>query len=455
MNLIILGAGESGVGAATLGKIKGWQVFVSDYGQIKPNYKAELEAQGIEYEEGKHTLERIENADLVIKSPGIPDKVPVIKRLKALGKEIIDEIEFGFRYCENAKIVAITGSNGKTTTTGLIHHILETAGFNTSLGGNIGFSFAKQVANDLQSLQDLENLLENLNQATKIYVLEISSFQLDYCKTFRPDISILINITPDHLDRYDYKMERYIASKFRISINQTAKDTFFYNKNDESIRHFLVQQQEHLKAQQQEIEVNYTSEGDLKVGEKTYDTEKISIKGIHNHFNATCAITTAQMLGADDKKIRTALATFKNHPHRMEEVTEINGVTFINDSKATNIDAAFQALRSMTQPIIWIAGGQDKGNDYNILAPLIKEKVKAMVCLCEDSSKLIAAFKDIIPIIQETKDVNEVVKMTYALAKAGDVVLLSPACASFDLFQAYNFRGDLFRQAVLDLKEEI
>jgi UDP-N-acetylmuramoylalanine--D-glutamate ligase len=383
---------------------------------------------------------------LIIKSPGIPDKVPVIKHLKALGKEIIDEIEFGFRYCKNAKIIAITGSNGKTTTTGLTHHILETAGFNVGLGGNIGFSFAKQVAADLQDQV-------NLNQKTKIYVLEVSSFQLDYCKTFKPEISILINITPDHLDRYEYKMERYIASKFRITINQTAKDTFIHNKNDESIRQFLAQQQFFLKAEPHEIEVNYNSGGDLKVGEKSYNPERISIKGSHNHFNATCAITVAQMLDANDEKIRIALNTFKNHPHRMEVVTEINGVTFINDSKATNIDSALQALKAMKQPIVWIAGGQDKGNDYSILAPVVKEKVKAMVCLCEDSSKLIAAFKDIVPIIQETKDVNEVVKMTYALAEQGDVVLLSPACASFDLFQAYNFRGDLFRQAVLDFRE--
>lgn len=453
MNLIILGGGESGVGAAILGKVAGWKVFVSDYGQIKPKYKEELEQHGIEYEEGKHTMERIENADLVIKSPGIPDKVPVIKRLKALGKEIIDEIEFGFRYCKNAKIIAITGSNGKTTTAGLTHHILETGGFNVGLGGNIGFSFAKQVANDLQGLEDLGSLKEK--KQDKIYVLELSSFQLDYCKTFRPDISILINITPDHLDRYEYKMELYTASKFRITINQTAKGTFIYNKNDESIRHFLAQQQDFLKAHPHEVEVNYNLDGDLKVGKKSYDTNKISIKGPHNHFNATCAITVAQMLGADDEKVKTALATFKNHPHRMEVVTEINGVTFINDSKATNIDSALQALRAMTQPIVWIAGGQDKGNDYSILENVVKEKVKAMVCLCEDSSKLIAAFKDIVPIIQEAKDVNEVVKMTYALAEKGDVVLLSPACASFDLFQAYNFRGDLFRQAVLNFKETI
>ena len=363
MNLIILGAGESGVGAAILGKKEGWQVFVSDYGSIKASFKTELQAHGIEFEEGQHSLERIEKADLVIKSPGIPDKVAVIQRLKALNIETIDEIEFGFRYAKNAKIIAITGSNGKTTTTGLTHHILKTAGLNARLGGNIGISFAKQVA----ELDDLENV---------VFVLEISSFQLDYCTTFRPDIAILINISPDHLDRYDYKMDNYIASKFRITRNQTQEDLFIFNKNNQDIQQFLAktQQQEFLKAKKIPVEVSYNQKNDLQVGASEFDVNKISIKGPHNHFNATCAVQVAQQLGLKKEVIQEGLATFVNAPHRLEMIATINDVDFINDSKATNIDATLQALRAMTKPIIWIAGGQDKGNDYDVLKPLVKDQ---------------------------------------------------------------------------------
>mgnify|MGYP000188657696 CR=1 FL=1 len=436
MNLIILGGGESGVGAAILGKHKGWNVFVSDYGQIQTAFKAELDQFDIEYEEEKHTFERIEKADLVIKSPGIPDKVPVIKRLKSLGKEIIDEIEFGFRYCENAKIIAITGSNGKTTVTGLTHYLLEKAGLKAGIAGNIGFSFAKKVA-----------LEQN-----DFYVLEVSSFQLDYCTTFRPDIAILINITPDHLDRYDYKMENYIASKFRITQNQTTEDLFIFNKKDQNTQQFLIetQQQEFLNATKIPVEVIYNQKN-IQIGESQFDTNQISMKGPHNHFNATCAVRVAQELGIRDEVIEEGLATFVNAPHRLEWIMNIHGIDFINDSKATNIDSTFQALKAMDQPIIWIAGGQDKGNDYNILASLVKEKVKALICLCEDNTKLIAAFKDIIPIIQSTKDVNEAVAMSQKLAQKGEVILLSPACASFDLFKNYIARGDQFRQAVLNI----
>ena len=428
MNLVILGGGESGVGAAILGKQEGWTVFVSDFGKIKEKFKRELEQYEIEYEEGKHSFERIEQANLAIKSPGIPDKVPVIKRLIALDIEIIDEIEFGFRYAKDATIIAITGSNGKTTTAGLIHHILKTAGLNVGIGGNIGFSFAKQIALD----------------RFDYYVLELSSFQLDYCKTFRPDISILINITPDHLDRYDYKMENYIASKISITKNQTETDTFIFNKNDENIQQAIFNK----NVQQIPIEVNYNDNSDLKVKRSYFDTDKITLKGPHNHFNASCAITTAKLLGINNRKIRKGLSTFINAPHRLEFITTIKGVDYINDSKATNIDSAFQALKAMTKPVIWIAGGQDKGNNYNILTPLIQEKVKAMICLCKDSSKLLAAFQDIIPTIQETQNVNEVITLADQLATEGDVVLLSPACASFDLFPNYITRGDLFREAI-------
>lgn len=437
MNLVVLGAGESGVGAAILGKKEGWQVFVSDYGSIKASFKTELQTHGIEFEERQHSLERIEKADLVIKSPGIPDKVAVIQRLKALNIEIIDEIEFGFRYAKNATIIAITGSNGKTTTTGLTHHILQMAGVNARIGGNIGVSFAKQVA----EIEDLRGV---------VFVLEISSFQLDYCMTFRPDISILINITPDHLDRYEYKFENYVASKFRIAQSQTPTDVFIFNKKDETIQGVLEKGFLKISAKKIGITNFYNKKGALEVGQNSFDTNNISLKGPHNHFNAACAIRVSQLLGLPKAAIKEGLATFKNAPHRLEWITNINGVDFINDSKATNIDSAFQALRAMSQPTVWIAGGTDKGNDYSILMDLVKEKVKALICLCEDSSKLFAAFEGIIPIIKETKEVTEAVKMAYELASEGDTVLLSPACASFDLFDNYMARGDLFRESVVN-----
>ena len=435
MNLIVLGAGESGVGAAILGKKEGWQVFVSDFGNIKDAFKAELQAHQIEFEEGKHSLERIEKADLVIKSPGIPDKVAIIQQLKSLNIEIIDEIEFGFRYAKSATIIAITGSNGKTTVTGLTHHVLKTAGLNARLGGNIGISFAKQVA----ELDNLESV---------VFILEVSSFQLDYCSTFRPDISILINITPDHLDRYDYKFENYVASKFRITQSQTATDIFIFNEKDEAINAVLKKPSLEINAKKIGISNIYNKKGALEVGQNIFDTNKMSLKGPHNHFNAACAIRVSQLLGLPKEAIEEGLATFINAPHRLELITNINGIDFINDSKATNIDSAFQALRAMSQPTIWIAGGTDKGNDYNVLMDLVKEKVTALICLCEDSSKLLAAFEGIIPIIKETKDIKEAVKMAYELANKGNTVLLSPACASFDLFDNYVARGDLFREAV-------
>ena len=435
MNLIVLGAGESGVGAAILGKKEGWQVFVSDFGNIKDAFKAELQAHQIEFEEGKHSLERIEKADLVIKSPGIPDKVAIIQQLKSLNIEIIDEIEFGFRYAKSATIIAITGSNGKTTVTGLTHHVLKTAGLNARLGGNIGISFAKQVA----ELDNLESV---------VFILEVSSFQLDYCSIFRPDISILINITPDHLDRYDYKFENYVASKFRITQSQTATDIFIFNEKDEAINAVLKKPSLEINAKKIGISNIYNKKGALEVGQNIFDTNKMSLKGPHNHFNAACAIRVSQLLGLPKEAIEEGLATFINAPHRLELITNINGIDFINDSKATNIDSAFQALRAMSQPTIWIAGGTDKGNDYNVLMDLVKEKVTALICLCEDSSKLLAAFEGIIPIIKETKDIKEAVKMAYELANKGNTVLLSPACASFDLFDNYVARGDLFREAV-------
>ena len=430
--LIILGAGESGVGAAILGKQQGWDVFVSDYGKIAEKYKAILNENEIPFEEKKHTFKIVEQANLVIKSPGIPDKVPVIKRLKALNIDIIDEIEFASRYTD-AFIIGITGSNGKTTTTGLVHHLMKQGGLKVGVAGNIGYSFAKRVAEE-----------EN-----DYYVLEVSSFQLDYCDTFAPDISILINITPDHLDRYDYKMENYVNSKFRIAANQTRTQTFIYNTNDKNIIDGLTTKE--IASKELLVNVEYDENSFLKVGNDVYDTDKISIKGPHNHFNATCAIVVAKAVGVSDENIKIGLATYKNAPHRLEYITTIDGVEYINDSKATNVDATFFALKAMTKPTIWIVGGQDKGNDYDILKPLVKEKVKAMICLTKDTDKLIAAFKDIVPIIKTTEDVNESAKLAQALATNGNAVLMSSACASFDLFKNYIDRGNQFKEAVNQL----
>lgn len=430
--LIILGAGESGVGAAILGKQQGWYVFVSDYGKIADKYKVILNEHNILFEEEQHTFKIIERADLVIKSPGISDKVPVIKRLKELNIDIIDEIEFASRYTK-AFIIGITGSNGKTTLTGLIHHLMKQGDFKVGVAGNIGYSFAKRVAEE-----------EN-----DYYVLEISSFQLDYCETFAPDISILMNITPDHLDRYDYKIENYIDSKFRITTHQTRTQDFIYNANDENIINTIATKE--IAAKELMVDVEYDENGFLKIGKHLYDTDKISIKGPHNHFNATCAILAAKSVGVSDEDIREGLATFKNAPHRLEYIRTLNGVDYINDSKATNVDATYFALKGMTKPTIWIVGGQDKGNDYNILKPLVKEKVKAMICLTNDTEKLVEAFKDIVPIIKITEDVNESATLAQALAISGDTVLMSSACASFDLFKNYIERGNLFKEAVFQL----
>lgn len=431
--LIVLGGGESGVGAAILGKQQGWDVFISDFGTIGTAFKSELAAHEIPFEEGGHTMEIVEQANLVIKSPGIPDKAPVIQRLKTLGTEMIDEIEFAARYT-SAFIIGITGSNGKTTTASLTYHLLKTAGLNVALAGNIGYSFAKKVAEETHDY----------------YVLELSSFQLDYIDTFSPNIAILINITPDHLDRYEYKMENYVASKFRIIENQRREDLFIYNSADENI--LKTVNEKNITAKEVLVAVEYGENGDLKVGDSLFDIDKITIKGGHNHFNATCAIMAAKAVGVSEEAIRAGLASFVNAPHRLEHLLTAKGVDYINDSKATNVDATFFALQAMTKPTIWIAGGTDKGNDYEVLKPLVKEKVKALICLTKDTAKLIQTFEGIVPIIQTTEDVNESVEMAQNLAASGDAVLLSPACASFDLFKNYMDRGDLFRAATGKLK---
>ena len=431
MKVVILGAGESGVGAALLAQKNDYEIFVSDFGQIGKDFKKELNANKIAFEEGKHTEEKIFDADLIIKSPGIPDKVPVIQESLKRGINIISEIEFAAKYTK-AKIIAITGSNGKTTTTNLTYHLLKAAGIDVGLGGNIGFSFARLLAQ---------------RKHHAFYVLELSSFQLDNIQAFRPDIAILLNITPDHMDRYDYKLSNYIQSKFRIMMNQQAGDLFIYNISDVNINQSMsgrrikmdtVPVRQHAFFETEKIEV----EG------HTFKMSKCSLKGPHNYFNATCAITAALKVGVAPKLIQKALATFQNDPHRLEVVANINGIEFINDSKATNVDAVYYALLAMVKPIVWIVGGIDKGNDYSLIQPLVKEKVKAIVCLGADNTKLFAAFQETINKIMETQNVLEAVKMSIEFAEKGDVVLLSPACSSFDLFKNYKERGDQFRETV-------
>lgn len=435
--LIILGAGESGTGAAILGKRKGWDVFVSDIGTIKKEYIEQLKYHGItDIEQGYHTEETIFKADLIIKSPGIPDSVPLIKALRAKNIKVIDEIEFA-SYYNNKPIVAITGSNGKTTTTKLTHHILKTGGMNIGLGGNIGFSFAKMVAEEIYDA----------------YTLELSSFQLDNIEFFHPQITILLNITPDHLDRYQYELKNYIASKFRIIRNQNFTNQFIYNANDKYTTDYYAQYEKAPLQQSlptsypidlsQQEDDNYIWIDDFKIRK-----EELTLQGKHNYFNILTAVKTALIIGIEHEKIREALRTFKNEPHRLEQIATINGVEYINDSKATNVDAVYYALEAMKKPVIWIVGGQDKGNDYSPLMSLVEKKVKAIICLGKDNLKIIEAFQDIVENIEDTHDTSDAVYAAQKYAQKGDVVLLSPACASFDLFRNYMHRGDEFRKIV-------
>lgn len=426
---MILGAGESGVGAAILGKKQGYEVFVSDKSDIKDHFKAELDAAGITYESGQHTEGVILAADEIVKSPGIPDKVDLIKKAKEKGIPVISEIEFGYRYC-TGKIIAITGSNGKTTTTNLTYHLLKTAGLDVVVGGNIGYSFARLVANEPHTY----------------YVLEMSSFQLDGIKTFRPGIAILTNITPDHLDRYDYKMENYVASKFRIAMNQGATDIFIYNADDVEIQNFMQGKSFNLK----KIPIGMYFEGDQLRG--VFDMTKTRLKGPHNYFNASCAIEAAKTVGITEGVIQEGLETFVNAPHRLEFVAEVSGVEYINDSKATNVDSVFWALKAMTKPTVLILGGLDKGNDYSQIEEMVREKVKAIVCMGVDNAKIMEYFFTIVKNIDESKSAQEAVSVAAKFAETGDVVLLSPACASFDLFKNYEDRGEQFKKAVMDLK---
>ena len=440
--LVILGGGESGLGTALLGKNKGFEVFVSDKGTIKEKYKQVLIHNDIEWEESNHTETKILNADLIMKSPGIPDKAPLVKQIRAKGIPVVSEIEFASNFTE-ATIIGITGSNGKTTTATLTHHILKQE-LNVGLAGNIGDSFAKQI---------LEKDYDN-------YVLEISSFQLDDIVDFKPHIAVITNITPDHLDRYDYKFENYIASKFRITQNQTKKDYLIYDADDEVINEWLKNNSIHstlLPFSLTKIIENgaYLENNNIKItidnNQIIMPTTNLALEGKHNIKNAMAASTVAHLLNIRKQTIRESLENFQGVEHRLEHVFKINKVQYINDSKATNVNATYYALESMETPTVWIVGGQDKGNNYEELFSFVNEKVKAIICLGVDNEKLLNTFGNIVDIIVETQFMSEAVKIAYKIAEAGDTVLLSPACASFDLFENYEDRGRQFKAAVRNL----
>jgi UDP-N-acetylmuramoylalanine--D-glutamate ligase len=444
--IVILGAGESGTGAALLAKAKGYDVYVSDAGVLKDKYRDELSAEAIPFEEGTHTEDKILAGDLIIKSPGIGPKTPVMQKVAGANIPVIDELEFAFRHTD-AKVVAVTGTNGKTTTTLLTYHLMKEAGFNVALAGNVGFSMARQVA----------------RAKFDWYVLEISSYQLDGTETFKPEIGLLLNITPDHLDRYEHTMQNYVNSKFQLVRNMSRQERFIYYADDP----IIASEMKTRTVVPTQIPISLNSGSGTKVyfdGEKmTFNLrEKFSIaqsettlKGPHNLINTMAAVTAAYTCGVTTAAIRAALKTFVNAPHRLEPVGTIRGVQFINDSKATNVDSVVYALGSFDQPLIWIAGGIDKGNDYNLIKDAVRKKVRALICLGKDNDKLKKAFGDVVPVIKETQSVKELVKMSLELAKQGDVVLLSPACASFDLFRNYEDRGDQFRSAVTELKAEV
>ena len=436
--IVILGGGESGVGAARLAQAKGHQVFLSDQGELKAAYQYELNEYQIPFETGQHTLERILAADEIIISPGIPEKSEIVQAIKKKGISLISEIEFAARYTD-AKLIAITGSNGKTTTTLLTYHLLKEAGYQVGLAGNIGHSFAKQV----------------MEQSFDWYVLEISSFQLDRCFEFSPDIAVLVNITPDHLDRYDYKFENYIHSKFRIFQNAKAANTCIYWGDDEVIQQYKSLIPSHTQIQ----EIHFSpAQGSATITEEKIIFEDGSIQratapiqGPHNAMNMSAAILAAKSAGVSWDSIVKHLPSFQNAPHRLEPCGNWQGVQFINDSKATNVDAVYYALNSFTKPIILIIGGVDKGNDYSVLDELVKNRVKGIVCLGTDNSKLETHFGKSVALFAQTNQLENAIKQAMAWAKSGDIILLSPACASFDLFKNYEDRGDQFKATVKHL----
>ncbi len=449
MKLVVLGGGESGVGAALLGRHLGYEVFLSDKGKLAETYRDELITHRIAFEEGQHSMDRIFAAELVVKSPGIPDTVPMVVALHERGIEVISEIEFAGRHTE-AKMVCITGSNGKTTTTLLTCHILTTAGIDAGLAGNVGRSLAAQVAED----------------AHPLYVVELSSFQLDGMFDFRADIAVLTNITPDHLDRYDHKFENYIDSKFRILNNMRPQDLFIYGLDSEAVGHKLRQVKVVPRmagftyADRSIWEKNACRSGAWMEGEEVVvrlenrqfriAKQEISIQGRHNIYNAMAAILACMQVGVSDEKIAEGLRTFPQVEHRLETVRVVEGVTYINDSKATNVDSAWYALDSMTTPVIWIAGGTDKGNDYSVLFDLVRQKVKVLICMGVDNRKLIDNFSGICQVV-DTHSLKDALAAARQYAVEGDTVLLSPCCASFDLFKNYENRGELFKAAVKEL----
>ena len=442
--MVILGGAESGVGAAILASKQGYDVFVSDAGEINEAYRMDLNKHGIIYEQGAHTEALILNAHEVMKSPGIPEKNSLVKKIRAAGIPVISEIELAYRYKGKSRIIGITGSNGKTTTTSLIFHICKHAGLDCALVGNIGFSFARQVAEDPKEW----------------YIAEISSFQLDDIISFRPDVAVLTNITEDHLDRYEYKVENYIKSKFRIIENQNEQDVFVYCADDETtlknINNYTIKSIPAPIAMNKELPQGaYLTNAQMHIKWRTEEMQMsindFALKGKHNYYNSMAASMATTAIDIRKEKIREALQTFETLEHRMEPVATIKGVEFINDSKATNVNSTWYALESMEKPVVLILGGVDKGNDYSVLKELVAEKVKAIVCLGTDNSKIHEAFKTVVPQLVNTQNAKDAVEAAFHLATKGDVVLLSPACASFDLFKNYEDRGVQFKKAVKDL----
>ena len=442
--VVILGAGESGVGAALLATQQGYDVFVSDAGMIEDKFKSELIEHSISFEEGMHTEQKILNATEVVKSPGIPEKAAIIKKIRLSQIPVISEIEFAYQHIGNSKVIAITGSNGKTTTTALTYHIFKHSEQECAMVGNMGYSFARQVAEDPKP----------------VYIAEVSSFQLDDIITFRPSIAVLTNITEDHLDRYEYKTENYINSKFKITQNQQQGDVFIYNMDDpltiNNLTNYPIQSTQAPLTMSKELPqgaylMNAKMHLKWKNEEMQMSVEDFAIKGKHNQYNSMAASMASMSFDIRKEKIREALQTFESLEHRMETVATIKGVEFINDSKATNINSTWFALETMTKPVILILGGVDKGNDYNLLKEMVAEKVRAIVCLGTDNRKIHEVFGDVVSLMVNTENAQDAVKAAFHFSSKGDVVLLSPACASFDLFKNYEDRGKQFKQAVKNL----
>ncbi len=446
-NIAILGAGESGIGAALLARAHGYGVFVSDKNEIKDHYRKELQDNNLDFEEGNHDEIRILKSDLIVKSPGIPDDIALIQKAKARQIEVIGELEFGFRYARHSRMVLITGTNGKTTTTLLTYHLMKEAGLDVGLAGNVGTSLARQV----------------MNTSHHWYIIEASSFQLDNMLQFKADVAVILNITPDHLDRYNYHFPTYVNSKFSILRNMTADNVFIYFQGTEVLNREVSKR--NVAPLKLPISINqpvktgsWMSNGILHFSlpgiEYQIPVEKVPLQGNHNYVNVMAAVAIALQAGANPEAVVEAMKNFVNVPHRMEKIAVIDQVEFINDSKATNVDAVYYALESFNNPLVWIAGGQDKGNDYHQIKELVANKVKALVCLGKDNGKLKDFFGSIVNQIEETTSTEEAIVKAFQLANASDTVLLSPACASFDLFKNYEDRGNQFRQAVLNFKQE-